>query len=252
MNEPINPAQPPIPPVRPANPPSLPPQTPPLPPDAGAGLIIEALLKRPVQLVEALQREGSARMSACLVVFALLALAAYGLLVGSFSGGAQLGIAAAKVSGGAIASALICLPSFFIFACLTGAEVTLRGTVGVLAGVLALTALLLVGFAPVAWVFSESTNSLSFIGSLHLVIWLIALGFGLRLPRVLMESLRIRERLHLRVWAGIFVLVSLQMTTALRPIIGTSERWLPGEKKFFVAHWIENLTRDAEKERAKE
>jgi hypothetical protein len=225
---------------------------PPLPSDAGAGLVIEALLKRPAQLIEALQHDGGARMTACLLVFAVVALGAYGLLVGTFSGGAQLGIAAAKVSGGALASALICLPSFFIFACLSGAEITLRGTVGVLAALLALVALLLVGFAPVAWVFSQSTSSVSFIGSLHLAIWLIALGFGLRLPRVLMESLRARQSVHLRVWAGIFILVSLQMTTALRPIVGTSERLLPGEKKFFVAHWIDNLTRDAEAERAEE
>ncbi len=39
----------------------------------------------------------------------------------------------------------------------------------------------------------------------------------------------------------IFLLVCLQMTTALRPIIGTSEHWLPKEKKFFLAHWSENL-----------
>jgi hypothetical protein len=31
------------------------------------------------------------------------------------------------------------------------------------------------------------------------------------------------------------------MTTALRPILGTSDHWLPQEKKFFAAHWIENL-----------
>jgi hypothetical protein len=246
MNESTEPS---LPSPRAPQPPALPS---PLPPDAGMGLTLEALLKRPAQLVDALQREGAARMTAGLVAFAVFALAAYGVLVGTFSGGAQIGIAAAKVSGGALASALICLPSLFIFACLTGAEVTLRGIVGVLAGILALAALLLVGFAPVAWVFSQSTSSVAFIGFLHVVIWLIAVGFGLRLPRVLMQSLRVREMLHIHVWAAIFILVTLQMTTALRPIIGTSERLFPDEKKFFVAHWIENLTRDAEKERARE
>ncbi len=29
----------------------------------------------------------------------------------------------------------------------------------------------------------------------------------------------------------------VQMTTALRPILGTSETLLPKEKKFFAAHW---------------
>lgn len=233
-------------------PPELPSTLNSLDPSAGGGSVIESLLKRPMQLIDALQREHAARHTAWLLTFAIVAFAAYGLLVGSFSGGAQFGFAAAKVSVGALATVLICLPSFFIFSCLAGADITLRSTVGVLAAVLATIALLLIGFAPIAWIFSESTTSASFIGFLHLSFWLIALGFGLRLPRILMNSLGVRERLHLRVWTVILVLVSLQMTTALRPILGKSDRLLPGEKKFFIAHWIENLVVDAENERKKE
>jgi hypothetical protein len=40
----------------------------------------------------------------------------------------------------------------------------------------------------------------------------------------------------------IFVLVVLQMTTALRPLIGTSKNFLPKEKKSFIAHWGDNLS----------
>jgi hypothetical protein len=134
------------------------------------------------------------------------------------------------------------LPSLFIFACLTGADVSFRGLVGVLLAMSALLALLLIGFAPVAWVFSQSTDSAVFMGILHLVFWMIALLFALRLLRLLMEYLRVRERLHFHVWTIIFVLVSLQMMTALRPLIGRSDRWLPQEKKFFVAHWLENIS----------
>jgi hypothetical protein len=32
------------------------------------------------------------------------------------------------------------------------------------------------------------------------------------------------------------------MTTALRPFVGTSKTFLPKEKKFFLAHWGDNLT----------
>jgi len=31
------------------------------------------------------------------------------------------------------------------------------------------------------------------------------------------------------------------MTTALRPILGRSDTFLPREKKFFVAHWLDTL-----------
>ena len=181
-------------------------------------------------------------MSAWLALTALISLAAYGLVVGTFSGGDQLFAAPLKISLGALFSTLICLPSLFIFACLTGAEVTVQRTAGVLSAALALTSLLLIGFAPVAWVFSQSTESVAFIGTLHLVFYLIALGFGLRLLRTFMDLMRVRDRVHLKVWSCIFVLVSLQMTTALRPIVGVSPQRLPTEKKFFLEYWFENIT----------
>ena len=242
MNQPLDPLNSPSPSRAGGPPPPLPTPPPPLPPDAGPGLIIETLLKRPVQLIDALLQPGGGHSAIWLATVALLALAAYGLVVGTFSGGEQIVAAPLKISVGALSGMLICLPSLFIFACLTGADVTLRGTIGVLCAVLALTAMLLIGFAPVAWVFSQSTDSVVFIGVLHLIFWLIALGFGLRLLRTFMDLLRVRDRVHLKVWTCIFILVSLQMTTALRPIIGTSPQRLPSERKFFLEHWFENLS----------
>lgn len=248
MNEPTDPSNtggnsPPPLPAQPRGPgyrslPSTPPPAgPPLPQDAGLNLVLESLLKRPSELVDGLNRAGSSRLLLLLGGAAFVALAGYGLLVGSFSGGVQLLAAPLKISLGALATALICLPSLFIFLCLSGAEISLRGVSGVLAAVLALTALLMVGFAPVAWVFSQSTDSVTFVGGLHLAFWLIALGFGLRLLRYMADLLRVRERFHLRVWMLIFLLVSLQMTTALRPIVGTSPDLLPRKKKPFLVHW---------------
>ena len=45
----------------------------------------------------------------------------------------------------------------------------------------------------------------------------------------------------LRTWVIIFVLVVLQMSAALRPLLGTSENFLPQQKKFFLSHWIQCL-----------
>jgi hypothetical protein len=227
--------------------PSNPPTTPEpsalteVPANAGPGLILETLLKRPALLIEALHRGGT-RATFWLGGSALLALAAYGLLIGSFSGGDQLIAAPLKVSLGTAFSMLICLPSFFIFACLTGADISLRAITGVLCAALALTSLLLIGFAPVAWVFSQSTESIGFIGFLHLAFWLISLAFGLRLLRVFMDVLRVKQRVHLQVWTGLFILVTMQMTASLRPIIGTAPHWLPTEKKFFLEHWFESIS----------
>jgi hypothetical protein len=213
--------------------------------DAGLGTLLDTLLKRPLVLIRTLCDPKPSRHWLLLALFAVPAFALYGLLIGSFSGGAQLFAASAKVSAGMLCSALICLPSLYIFACLTGAEISLRGLAGMLFAMLTLTGLLLLGFAPVAWVFSQSTESIVFIGTLHLIFWTIGIWFGLRLLSHMTNLLRVQERAHLKVWMGIFLLVCLQMTTALRPIIGTSDHWLPKEKKFFIAHWIENLSSDA-------
>ena len=245
MNEPTNPTNPES--NRPQSPPPL------IPSSTGVSLggsaspsaILESLLKRPAQLIVALQEASSLRFAFILGAAAVFILALYGLVVGSFSGGTQLIAAPLKVSLGALASALICLPSFFIFACLTGADVTFRQIVGILAATLALAALLLIGFAPVAWVFSQSTESVAFIAALHLVFWWIALGFGLRLLRIFMNVARVTDRIHLKVWASIFVLVTLQMTTSLRPLVGTASTILPREKKFFIVHWVETLSTDS-------
>ena len=250
MNQPTDPSNPPpLPTTSSGSPPQPAPTA--LPPDAGLGVILDTLLKRPGLLIRTLCESQSSRQWVLLALVAVVALALYGLVIGSFTGGPQWMAAPLKVSAGGLLSALICFPSLYIFACLTGAEVSLRGIAGVLCAVLTLTGLLLLGFAPVAWVFSQSTDSVVFIGTLHLMFWVIATWFGLRLFGRMTKTPGVSDRTHLKVWMGIFVLVCLQMTTALRPIIGTSERWLPQEKKFFVAHWIENFAGAAMPQNAK-
>lgn len=203
--------------------------------------IIETLLKFPGRIIYELQNDRRAGLSGWLLAFALIGMAAYGLVVGSFSGGAQMWIAPAKLVLGVLFSMLICLPSLYIFAGLAGIDVRVRTVTGVLFAAVALSALLLIGFAPVAWIFSQSTDSVAFMGGLHLILWLIAIGFGLRLLGAMGRLLTGLPGSQMKLWSLIFVLVCLQMTTTLRPIIGRSDHFLPGEKKFFLTHWFETM-----------
>lgn len=195
--------------------------------------VLETLLKHPGRILYELQRDERPLLALWLLGFALLGMALYGVVVGTLTGGAQLWIAPAKLALGTLLSMLICLPSLYIFSCLGGNDARIRPVAGALWGAVCLSALLLIGFAPVAWIFSESTDSVAFMGTLHLVFWLVGLAFGLRFL--------FAEESRLKTWTVIFVLVCLQMTTTLRPIVGRSERFLPAEKKFFVAHWWESL-----------
>jgi hypothetical protein len=159
------------------------------------------------------------------------------VVVGTFSMGTQLWAAPVKIAGGLVFSAVLCLPSLYIFACLSGSRARLVEIFGLVAGLLLLMTLLLVGFAPVAWLFSQSTASVTWMGALHLVFWLISTFFGLRFLEAGFSHSQARSRAGLNTWIFIFVLVVLQMTTALRPIVGTDSDFLPKEKKFFLVHW---------------
>jgi predicted PurR-regulated permease PerM len=104
-----------------------------------------------------------------------------------------------------------------------------------------LMTLLLVGFAPIAWLFSQSTGSVAWMGALHLAFWLIATCFGVRFLAHGFSHSHARSRAGLVTWVIIFVLVAVQMTTALRPLVGTGNSFLPTSKQFFLTHWAESL-----------
>lgn len=218
----------------------------PMPAGRSPFLIIETLLKFPGRVIYELQNNSRSDLSGWLLGLALVGMATYGLVVGSFSGGAQMWIAPAKLALGTLFSVLICLPSLYIFAGLAGIDVRLRAVMGVLFAAVALSALLLMGFAPVAWIFSQSTDSIPFMGGLHLILWVIAISFGLRLIGAMGRLLGGSTGGQMKLWSLIFILVCLQMTTTLRPIIGRSERFLPGEKKFFLTHWFETIRKSGD------
>lgn len=212
-------------------------------PITGCVTAVEAILRQPRRLFFQFQQSGSNRLLVILVTIAILCSAVYGLVVGTFSGGQQLWAAPVKIACGLLISALICLPSLYIFSCLSGSEAKLPEIGGLIAGLLTLMTILLVGFAPVAWVFSQSTTSEGLMGSLHIAFWLVATFFGFRFLYAGFAHTNARSRSGLNVWVIIFVMVALQMTSSLRPLLGTSNTFLPdaAHKRFFLGHWLDCL-----------
>jgi hypothetical protein len=202
---------------------------------------IDAILRQPRRVMYQLRQSGAGRLTLAMLFVAIACSLIYGLVVGAFSMGAQLWAAPVKIAGGLVISALICLPSLYIFTCLSGSQARLTEMGGLLTGLLMLMTILLVGFAPVAWLFSQSTESAEWMGALHLLFWGIATFFGLRFLEAGFAHSQARSSAGLNTWIVIFVLVVVQMTTALRPIVGTADSFLPGERKFFVSYWGECL-----------
>jgi hypothetical protein len=202
---------------------------------------IEAILRQPRRVLFQLRQPRSGRLLAAMLLVAVVCSLGYGVVVGTFSMGPQLWAAPVKIAAGLLISALICLPSLYIFTCLSGSQARLAEICGLVAGLLMLMTLLLIGFAPVAWLFSQSTNTLAWMGTLHLAFWLVSTFFGLRFLQAGFAHSQARSQAGLNIWIVIFILVVLQMTTALRPIVGKAETFLPEDKMFFVTHWGECL-----------
>lgn len=246
MNE-SNPNQPPFPPQANPNVPP-PPLSGPRPlgddpaerePIPNVIVAIETLLRQPRRLMFQLRQPGAGKLIASMLLVAILCSAIYGVIVGSFSGGTQWWAAPVKVTSGLLVATLICLPSLYIFTSLSGAQARLMEIFGLVVGLLMLMTILLIGFAPVAWLFSQSTNHVAWMGFLHLLFWGISTTFGLRFLQAGFAHAKAKSHSGLNTWAVIFLLVMLQMTTALRPIVGPAEEtFLPTKKVFFISHWF--------------
>lgn len=202
--------------------------------------VVESLLKYPAALVFEIAHGRRGRVVAAILVAVCLCLAAFGLVMGSFTGGRQYWAVPAKVVIGTLLSALLCLPSLYIFSSLSGGRLNLQQTVGLLALFVGLISLLELGFAPIIWIFAQSTQGMIFMGFLHLGCWIVGWLFAFKLLAAACAYLNRQQIALLRVWGVLFLVVTLQMSTALRPLIAAPEHGLLENKKlFFTTHWGE-------------
>ena len=217
-----------------------PPLEAPLPDKLDLKTLFEALLRRPHALIPRLA-EPNHGATGRFAIMAIISILLFGFVLGCFAKHDQLWAAPAKVTAGLIFSGLICFPSLYIFATLAGARVSISQLAACLAGALALAGLLLLGFAPAVWIFAESTDSFGFMGTLAVGSWIIAVFFALRFLKSVIFSTGGTQKGPLTIWSVVFLLVTLQMTTSLRPILGRSDLLLTQEKKFFLQHWFETM-----------
>lgn len=213
-----------------------PPLDAPLPEIPDMKSLFEALLRRPHALVARLA-DGNHGATGRFVIMAIVSFLLFGFVLGCFAKHEQLWAAPAKISVGLLFSGVICFPSLYIFSTLAGARVSISQLAACLAGALALAGLLLLGFAPAVWIFAESTDSFGFMGSLAVGAWIIAVVFALRFLKSVIFATGGTQKGPLMIWSVVFLLVTLQMTTSLRPILGRSDVILTQEKKFFLQHW---------------
>lgn len=200
-------------------------------------------MQTPADLLAEANRAGR-RPVARLALLAMGAMAIVGLVVASFSGGVQMFVVPLKLCLGLGLCALLCLPSLYVFSSVAGAGQSVRETTLALAMGVALIGVLLVALAPVTWLFSQSTDQPVVMGALHVIALLVSAAVGIRLVGKAMRALNGRTIPGIRAWGFMFVVVMLQMTTTLRPLVGEFDGVWAQERMFFLEHWAGPVSRD--------
>lgn len=226
------------------------PQTASLPPTLEAtrsDSVLVNLLKSPEVVANDIAEDKDAfRLSLWLLIAGLICHSAFGLAIGLF-GGLSVGFMTCfKAPVIAFCSLVLCLPSLYVFSCVGGAPLTMKQTFMLGASCLAMIGFLLIGLAPVAWLFAVSTENLPFVVVLNLCVWLVAIGFVIRFITKLQHNELFQRLTGIKFWLLILALVSLQMVTSMRPILVKSEgSWWMSEKKFFIHHFTSCFEEEA-------
>jgi len=208
-----------------------------------SGNIVGALLKSPQKVTKAIEaQQNLAKSSIQLLCAAIACHAVFGLAIGLFGGTAVAPMTVVKVPLIALCSLLLCFPSLYVFTCVAGSPITLAQAFTLGCSCFAMTGLILVGLAPVAWLFAVSTESLPFVVILTLFIWFISVAFTARYVERMKEAQLFQRQTGIKLWFIILTIVTMQMVTCMRPILVKPDHgWWKAEKMFFLSHFGKTL-----------
>jgi len=205
--------------------------------------IVAVLLKTPTLFASTLSEGEFAWRSALILLLAGLAgHALFGLASGLFGGWFVAAMNTAKMPLAGLCSLLLCFPSLYIFSSVAGTPLSLAQSVLLGCASFAMVGLILVGLAPVAWLFAVSTASISFVTVLTFLLWLIAIGFTSRFLDKLKDGGQLLQQAGIKLWLAILMIVTLQMVTCMRPMLSRPVHgWWTGEKQFFLTHFTQTM-----------
>ena len=214
----------------------------PPPPSAGppSSGLVAAVLKDPARIAAAIaNRDKLAAAILLLLGTGLAGHAVFGIAAGLFGGWPVAAMDAVKMPLVGVCSLLLCFPSLYVFSCVAGMPLSILQTLALGSACFAMMGLILVGLAPVAWLFAVSTSSLGFVAMLVFLLWLVAIGFAGRFVDKLRAAPLFQRQAGLKLWFAILMLVTLQMATCMRPMLAKPDAcgWLTSEKQFFLAHF---------------
>jgi len=175
--------------------------------------LFDEVLKRPEEALARLTTPGWRRRVLQLFTGSVLAIALYGAVAGLFD--CQALLALWKVPLIVLFAVALCAPSLYVLAAIVGRDLEPGVFAGALAGFLASLGILLVALLPIGWLFSVSSRSLVSVVWLHVVLGALAVALAARF----LARLFIGYGGTLALWVMLLLLVLLQATTVLRPVL---------------------------------
>lgn len=189
------------------------------------------ILRRKEIVYERIGEHKGLRVLLSELIFTLFfGLYIYGIIVGTFQGWNPLhfGVVALKMLILAFGTTALCTPTLYVFSALRGSNITLKQFLLLLVGMLATSALVLLGFVPIVWFFIfTADNSPLFIEGLHIVVMVLAVLFGFWFlqngMRFFYEKYKADDKTThsaldvLLIWFIVFAAVAIQMYSELSP-----------------------------------
>ena len=182
------------------------------------------------------------RLAAFLALVTVVGCALFGFAVGSFVDLKVAALDAAKMVGIAVFSFVLCFPTLYVFATISGSKLS-ASRLAVLGLVCTATlGSLLAALSPILWLFSVSTENVAFIVVLSCFLAALSLAFVVCPITAAAEKKIVANKAGLHLWLVVFAVVALQTVTLVRPMlapIGTPRT--PEGKCFFLMHFGESV-----------
>ena len=182
------------------------------------------------------------RLAAFLALVSAVGCALFGFAIGSFVDLKVAALDAAKMVGIAAFSFVLCFPTLYVFATISGSKLS-AARLAVLGLVCTATlGSLLAALSPILWLFSVSTEKVAFIVVLSCFLAGLSLAFVVCPITAAAEKKIVANKAGLHLWLVVFAVVALQTVTLVRPMlapIGTPRT--PEGKCFFLMHFGESI-----------
>ena len=181
------------------------------------------------------------RLAAFLALVTVVGCALFGFAVGSFVDMKVAALDAAKMVGIAAFSFVLCFPTLYVFATISGSKLSAARLAVIGLVCTATLGSLLAALSPILWLFSVSTENVAFIVVLSCFLAALSLAFVVCPITAAAEKKIVANKAGLHLWLVVFAVVALQTVTLVRPMlapIGTPRT--PEGKCFFLMHFGES------------